>query len=75
MIAAIDLKAEFAKLTMLEGRTPTTSEAERKGAFARQAPIATARFSLPNSLVQAPGSGIRRATRLSRSSMARRRCT
>jgi quercetin dioxygenase-like cupin family protein len=50
MIAAIDLKAEFAKLTMLEGRTPTTSEAERKGAFARLAPyrdgaIFTAKFA------------------------------
>ena len=38
MIDIVDLKAEFAKLTMLKGRTPTTSEAERKGAFARLAP-------------------------------------
>jgi quercetin dioxygenase-like cupin family protein len=38
MIATLDLKAEFAKLTMLKGRTPTSSEAERKGAFARLAP-------------------------------------
>ena len=36
--AVLDLKAEFAKLTMLKGRTPTSSEAERKGAFARLAP-------------------------------------
>ena len=34
----IDFKAEFARLTMLKGRTPTTPEAERKGAFARLAP-------------------------------------
>ena len=38
MIATLDLKAEFAKLTMLKGRTPTSSDAERKGAFARLAP-------------------------------------
>ncbi len=35
MIQALDLKAEFASLTMLRNRTPTSSEAERKGAFAR----------------------------------------
>ncbi len=35
MVPVIDLKAEFARLTMLRGRTPTSSEAERKGAFAR----------------------------------------
>ena len=50
MNTAIDLKAEFAKLKMLEGRTPTSSEAERQGAFARLAPyrdgaIFTAKFS------------------------------
>jgi hypothetical protein len=38
MVAIIDLKAEFAKLQMLVGRTPTSSEAEREGAFARLAP-------------------------------------
>jgi quercetin dioxygenase-like cupin family protein len=38
MVAVIDFKAEFAKLKMLEGRTPTSSEAEREGAFARLAP-------------------------------------
>jgi len=38
MVAIIDFKAEFAKLKMLEGRTPTSSEAEREGAFARLAP-------------------------------------
>jgi quercetin dioxygenase-like cupin family protein len=37
MITVVDLTAEFAKLTMLKGRTPTSSEAERKGAFARLA--------------------------------------
>jgi quercetin dioxygenase-like cupin family protein len=37
MITVVDLNAEFAKLTMLKGRTPTSSEAERKGAFARLA--------------------------------------
>jgi quercetin dioxygenase-like cupin family protein len=38
MITTLDLKAEFAKLKMLEGRTPTTPESERKGAFGRLAP-------------------------------------
>ena len=38
MVDVIDLKTEFASLTMLENRTPTSSEADRKGAFARLAP-------------------------------------
>jgi mannose-6-phosphate isomerase-like protein (cupin superfamily) len=37
MIPVLDLKAEFARLTMLRNRTPTSSEADRKGAFARVA--------------------------------------
>jgi quercetin dioxygenase-like cupin family protein len=50
MISVIDLKAAFAKLTMLEGRTPTSSDAERMGAFERVAPyrdgaIFTAKFA------------------------------
>jgi quercetin dioxygenase-like cupin family protein len=50
MITVVDLKAEFAKLTMLEGRTPTSSEAERERAFGRVAPyrdgaIFTAKFA------------------------------
>jgi mannose-6-phosphate isomerase-like protein (cupin superfamily) len=50
MIAVIDLKAEFARLTMLEGRTPISSEADRAGAFGRVAPyrdgaIFTAKFA------------------------------
>ena len=50
MVAVIDLKAEFARLTMLRNRTPTSSEAERKGAFAKLAPyrdgaIFTAKFA------------------------------
>jgi quercetin dioxygenase-like cupin family protein len=50
MVAVLDIRAEFAKLTMLKGRTPTSSEDERKGAFARLAPyrdgaIFTAKFS------------------------------
>ncbi len=50
MITVVDLKAEFAKLTMLKNRTPTSSEAERQGAFARLAPyrdgaIFTAKFT------------------------------
>ena len=50
MVTVLDLKAEFAKLTMLKGRTPTSSDAERAGAFARVAPyrdgaIFTARFA------------------------------
>ncbi len=38
MITIIDLKAEFSRLTMLKDRTPTSSEADRQGAFARLAP-------------------------------------
>jgi quercetin dioxygenase-like cupin family protein len=50
MITILDLDAEFARLTMLKNRTPTSSEAERKGAFARVAPyrdgaIFTAKFA------------------------------
>jgi quercetin dioxygenase-like cupin family protein len=50
MVPVIDLNAEFARLTMLRGRTPTSSEAEREGAFARLAPyrdgaIFTAKFA------------------------------
>jgi len=50
MIAVIDVEAEFAKLTMLQGRTPTSSADERAGAFARLAPyrdgaVFTAKFS------------------------------
>ena len=37
-ITVVDLKAEPAKLKMLKGRTPTTPESEREGAFARLAP-------------------------------------
>jgi quercetin dioxygenase-like cupin family protein len=50
MVTVVDLTAEFGRLTMLRGRTPTSSEAERKGAFARVAPyrdgaIFTAKFA------------------------------
>jgi quercetin dioxygenase-like cupin family protein len=50
MINIVDLKAEFARLKMLKGRTPTSSEADREGAFGRVAPyrdgaIFTAKFS------------------------------
>ena len=50
MIPVVDFKAEFARLTMLKNRTPTSSEAEREGAFARLAPyrdgaIFTAKFA------------------------------
>jgi quercetin dioxygenase-like cupin family protein len=50
MILVIDLKAEFAKLTMLKGRTPTSSGAEREGAFGLAVPyrdgaIFTAKFA------------------------------
>lgn len=73
MVAIIDFKAEFGKLKLLEGRTPTTSEAEREGAFAKLAPyrdgaIFAGKFS------GRPGNGIRWATRLCKSSMGRRRC-
>ena len=41
MITILDLKAEFEKLTLLRGRTPQTTEVERKGsgAFATLAPF------------------------------------
>jgi mannose-6-phosphate isomerase-like protein (cupin superfamily) len=41
MITILDLEAELAKLTMLRGRTPQMTEAERKGtrAFATLAPF------------------------------------
>ena len=41
MIAIVDLKAEFAKLTLLHGRTPQMTEVERKasGGFATLAPF------------------------------------
>lgn len=50
MLTIIDLKSEFAKLTMLRGRTPETPPAAREGAFARLAPyrdsaINAAKFS------------------------------
>ena len=50
MAAAIDLKAEFARLTMLRNRTPGSTETEREGAFGRVAPyrdgaIFTAKFA------------------------------
>jgi quercetin dioxygenase-like cupin family protein len=38
MVAIIDVRAELATLKMLEGRTPTTSDDEREGAFATLAP-------------------------------------
>jgi mannose-6-phosphate isomerase-like protein (cupin superfamily) len=50
MTGAIDLNDEFAKLTMLEGRTPTTTAAERREAISRLLPyrdggIFAAKFS------------------------------
>src|SRR5436305_15086566 len=50
VITILDAKAEIGKLKMLRGRTPTTPESERKGAFAKLAEyrdggIFTARFS------------------------------
>ncbi|HUB14818.1 MAG TPA: cupin domain-containing protein [Acetobacteraceae bacterium] len=38
MVTVIDLKAEFARLKMLQDRTPTSSDADREGASARLAP-------------------------------------
>jgi len=38
MITLLDLNAEFAKLHMLRGRTPTTTRAEREGSSARLTP-------------------------------------
>ena len=50
MVTPIDLKSAFAKLTMLEHRTPTSAPAEFEGAFGRVAPyrdgaIFTAKFA------------------------------
>lgn len=50
MTTVLDLKAEFDNLEMLRNRTPTSSEADRKGAFACVAPyrdgaIFTAKFT------------------------------
>jgi mannose-6-phosphate isomerase-like protein (cupin superfamily) len=50
VITILDVKTELAKLKMLSGRTPTTAEAERKGAFAKLAEyrdggIFTAKFA------------------------------
>ncbi len=50
MTTILNLKTELGKLNMLQGRTPTTGESERKGAFAKLAEyrdggIFTARFS------------------------------
>jgi quercetin dioxygenase-like cupin family protein len=38
MTTVLDLKSEFARLKMLQNRRPTSSEAEREGAFALAAP-------------------------------------
>ena len=38
MISLIDLNAELAKLTMLRGRTPQTTGADRQGSSAQLAP-------------------------------------
>lgn len=37
MITIVNLKAELAKLTMMRGRSPLSTAAERQGAFARLA--------------------------------------
>lgn len=49
-MTSIDLQAECARLTMLKGRTPTSSQADFKGSFGRLAPyrdgaIFAAKFS------------------------------
>jgi mannose-6-phosphate isomerase-like protein (cupin superfamily) len=38
MVRIVDLNAEFAKLAMLEGRSPTTTEAERRESISRLLP-------------------------------------
>ena len=63
MIPVIDFKAEFAKLKMLEGRTPTSPEAAREGAFGRVAPyrdgaIFTAKFAGTSAWERHPGEEI-----------------
>lgn len=50
MVDVVDLKAEFARLTMLRARTPTSSDAERAQSIGRPAPyrdgaIFTAKFA------------------------------
>ena len=63
MISVIDLKAEFARLKMLQGRTPTSSDADREGAFGRVAPyrdgaIFTAKFAGTSAWERHPGDEI-----------------
>jgi mannose-6-phosphate isomerase-like protein (cupin superfamily) len=62
MVAAIDFNAEFAKLKTLQGRTPTSSEEERDGAFARLAPyrdgaVFTAKFAGVSAWERHPNGG------------------
>lgn len=63
MVAIVDIKAEFARLKMLQGRTPTSTDAEREGAFGRVAPyrdgaIFTARFAGRSAWERHPGDEI-----------------
>jgi hypothetical protein len=43
MTTIIDLTAELAKLTMLRGRTPQTTSADRVGTSAQLAPVSRRR--------------------------------
>jgi hypothetical protein len=63
MVDVIDLEAEFEKLTMLMGRTPTSTDGERAKAFGRGASIAMGQYSPRSSPARARGSGIRKGTR------------
>jgi hypothetical protein len=59
MVGVIDFKAAFAQLRMLDGRTPSSSESDREGAFARLSPyrdgaIFAAKFSGTSAWEQHP---------------------
>ena len=63
MVAIVDIKAEFARLKMLQKRTPTSTDAEREGAFGRVAPyrdgaIFTAKFIGTSAWERHPGDEI-----------------
>jgi hypothetical protein len=55
MVDVIDFEAEFEKLTMLMGRTPTSTDGERAKAFGRAASIAMGQYSPRSSPARARG--------------------
>ena len=75
MVAVMDIKAELAKLTTLQGPTPETPAAEREGSFARLAPCRDGAIFTSKFPAKALRSAIRTATKSCRSSTAQQRCT